>query len=497
MTKTLKRASTLGYALALTATLLLAAFLLFDGLGTRPFDSWDEARHGQSAYEMLQSGDWIVTTYLGEPDYWNLKPPLSMWGDAIGFAVFGYNPLGLRIASSGLMFVTYLLMAWYVHRRYGRLESLVVLWLFCACRVVYYLHFARTGQADGYSTAFFLISLMALMDSERDVRSLYVCALCFGLSFLARSWHAFLIPGVCLVTLVVTGRIRKLKPKHYLALIGLGLLPILPWAVLRYARDGWTFFRGMLEYDLLKRSGEAIEGHVESPWYYFQYLAQYPTAILAACLCVAAAARRLIRRARPRFDETAVAVAVLLPLVLFSAAETKIDRYAFPTLAALLLGGGVAAGRLTRDAAALWRRQKRLPACALSLGLAACVAVAGTGVAENVRTISRLRANDPYQNALGSVINAQSAAPDGGKLRVYTLMENGWPEWRPSDILLTSILCGDVNGIERLNGGMEPFLSDPGAWIVTSNVFVTDELRAACVCHYDDGFVSVLENKGE
>lgn len=52
-------------------------FLLFTNLGETGISDCDEARHGINAYEMMQSGDYVVTTYRGEPDYWNLKPPLT------------------------------------------------------------------------------------------------------------------------------------------------------------------------------------------------------------------------------------------------------------------------------------------------------------------------------------------------------------------------------------------------------------------------------------
>lgn len=54
----------------------LTAFLCFRCLGIGAIDSWDEARHGISAYEMMQRGDWLVNTFCGEADYWNVKPPL-------------------------------------------------------------------------------------------------------------------------------------------------------------------------------------------------------------------------------------------------------------------------------------------------------------------------------------------------------------------------------------------------------------------------------------
>lgn len=65
------------YWVLLLALLTAGGFLLFTNLGETGISDCDEARHGINAYEMMQSGDYVVTTYRGEPDYWNLKPPLT------------------------------------------------------------------------------------------------------------------------------------------------------------------------------------------------------------------------------------------------------------------------------------------------------------------------------------------------------------------------------------------------------------------------------------
>ncbi len=84
---------------------LVCVFLFcFYHLSYDELKSFDEARHGVSAYEMLQTGEPIVTTYAYSPDYWNLKPPLSEWLIALGYKLFGYNALGIRFYSAFSIF---------------------------------------------------------------------------------------------------------------------------------------------------------------------------------------------------------------------------------------------------------------------------------------------------------------------------------------------------------------------------------------------------------
>ena len=59
------------YWVLILALLTAGGFLLFTNLGEAGISDCDEARHGINAYEMDQSGDYVVSTFCGEPDYWN------------------------------------------------------------------------------------------------------------------------------------------------------------------------------------------------------------------------------------------------------------------------------------------------------------------------------------------------------------------------------------------------------------------------------------------
>ena len=104
----------------------LTVFLCFRCLGIGAIDSWDEARHGISAYEMIQSGNYLVNTFAGEADYWNVKPSLSFLTVAAGFSLFGYTAMGLRFFSA-LSYVLTSVFTGLFARRYGRAASLLTM----------------------------------------------------------------------------------------------------------------------------------------------------------------------------------------------------------------------------------------------------------------------------------------------------------------------------------------------------------------------------------
>ena len=107
------------------------AFFCFRCLDVQYVDSWDEARHGVNAYEMIQNGDYIRHTYNYQTDDWNLKPSVSYWGIVLGFRLFGYSVLGLRFASALAYLLTGAVCALFA-KRYSKEASILVLAFFCA-----------------------------------------------------------------------------------------------------------------------------------------------------------------------------------------------------------------------------------------------------------------------------------------------------------------------------------------------------------------------------
>lgn len=88
------------YGFFFAVGVLVLAFYCFRCLDVKYVDSWDEARHGVNAYEMIQNGDYIRHTYNYQVDDWNLKPSISYWAIVLGFRLFGYSVWGLRFFSA-------------------------------------------------------------------------------------------------------------------------------------------------------------------------------------------------------------------------------------------------------------------------------------------------------------------------------------------------------------------------------------------------------------
>ena len=471
----------------LVIILLLAAggMLLFTNLGETGISDCDEARHGINAYEMIQSGDYVVSTYMGETDYWNLKPPLSFYSIILGYLLFGFNAFGMRFYSALSMLLIMIVMALWTKKRYGSIVSIFCQLFWIGCATVYGPHFARFGDADAQMLLFYVLSMLCMLNSPKDLRWLYGSAVCFGLAFMSKSWHAALIPVTCFVFVCVTGQIRKLKLRHYLLLIFFGLLPIAPWAIARYQRDGLAFFTQAFTVDVAVRASTVHEGHYGTTFYYVVKLFQDPATAIAIVITALALVYKLVRRSRLTTDQTGIALWFLIPLVLYSACVSKLAWYIFVSLPALAIALGWAMQRLCV-------RGRALPLRTV-LALACCAALLWLG-AGSWKMVSTTTNNDTYQTMVLDYFDREVDA--GTKVYVQYESENSYyptdyRSWVQDDRLF-AMLYGDL---VCMNGGIEAFLEEEDhAYLICHDVGMDWDLLMEYPIVSEDGFLMMLEN---
>lgn len=250
-----------GYWAFFAAACIVLALFCFYHLDVKYVDSWDEARHGVNAYEMIQNNNYIQHTFNYEVDDWNLKPSLSYWGILLGFGIFGYGVLGLRFYSALCYFLTGIVTSLFVRKK-TRVGSILVLGFFCANTLPLYAHLARAGDADSLYLMLFTFAMLAMLQIPKNKKWLPVCGLCFSLAFLTKSWHAGMIAVIGGLYLLLTGEIRKIPLKQWIwFLLGI-FVPLILWFGWRYQADGFTFLKQMIQVDLLARTGtDNFEGH--------------------------------------------------------------------------------------------------------------------------------------------------------------------------------------------------------------------------------------------
>jgi len=253
---------------------------------------------------MLQTGEPIVTTYAYSPDYWNLKPPLSEWLIALGYKLFGYNAYGLRFFSGVSMFLSALLCAAFLWKRYGKTEAVFSLFAFASCGKLFYYHAARNGDADALFIFCYTIAVLCLCESHRKFSWTYGACLAFSFAFLAKGWHAGTIALLVLLTLLFTGRFSQMRLKHYALCVLSSLGPAGLWALARWRKDGLSFLISMFTYDVVNRATGSLEEHAAPVYFYLgvsgpQCQFDFPDPAFAVRACFAASQQCVLAAQRP------------------------------------------------------------------------------------------------------------------------------------------------------------------------------------------------------
>ncbi|MED1202788.1 ArnT family glycosyltransferase [Heyndrickxia acidicola] len=338
------------YGLGLFLLLSLYIFNVFYKISDFPVYSWDEARHGISAYEMLQKKNFFVNTFRYSPDYWNLKPPLSFWAIMAGFKLAGFNTLGFRLLSVIFSIITVILAALYALKKYGKIASLFTVASLGTCQQFLINHSSRTGDADSLFVCLFTIATLSLLTYEKKPVWLYISGVAFSLAFLTKSWHAGNIAIIMALYIFGTRKFKRLTFFNWVNIILSMVLPILAWGIGRYQYDGLKFFQNMIAYDLLQRSSSTLEGHIGGPDYYLLILIRfYSLWLLILCvflLILVVKYKKWIINVLKRSDILGLCLWILVPLLLFSLAQTKVRWYILPIYPPLSIVIGLIASRI-------------------------------------------------------------------------------------------------------------------------------------------------------
>lgn len=200
----------------------IASVTLIYHLNQDPLHVWDESNNAVNAWEMSQSGNLIYRTALGKPDFWDTKPPLFIWTQALMMKFIGPDVLAVRLPATFFALGTALLLFFF-----GLRELKSALSGFCAAAVLLFSpgftghHIARTGDNDA-ALIFFLT--LALLQFHKWVhtwerRHLWTFSTALFAAFLTKGIAGFFfLPGM-LVFAFLSGKAALMlrRPDFYIA----------------------------------------------------------------------------------------------------------------------------------------------------------------------------------------------------------------------------------------------------------------------------------------
>lgn len=146
---------------ALVGVLALAALNAWCRLDREVLTEWDESLYATTAAEIATHGNWIATTFDGELDYYNSKPPLNVWLIALSFRAFGIALLPLRAPSATATCVTVLALVLWTRRAWGGCAAITAGFVLSTTFGFLYVHSGRSANTDALFTLFILWLLAA------------------------------------------------------------------------------------------------------------------------------------------------------------------------------------------------------------------------------------------------------------------------------------------------------------------------------------------------
>jgi 4-amino-4-deoxy-L-arabinose transferase-like glycosyltransferase len=317
------------YWLALWFVLLLPLAVLFPPIPI------DETRYLTAAWEMFNSGQWLVPTVNGA--WYSDKSPLLFWLIAGGWKVFGVHTWVARVEALIIALAMLLMVRRLVARLHFEERGADAMWLLAGCAG--FALFATAIMFDLLLALTVLGALHALLDldARRYGRGIALLGLWIGFGMLAKGPVVLLhIAGLAVLAPLWSESAGIAKARWYLSLLAgvlIGIAIIACWlipAALYAGPDYWQPLVG-------KVTGRLHESfaHGRPFWWYLPLI---PVLLLPWVIALRAPLRawRILPRGRAG---TFLLCWWLPPLIAFCAISGKQIHYLAPLLPAWALSG--------------------------------------------------------------------------------------------------------------------------------------------------------------
>lgn len=316
--------------LALWFVLLLPLAILFPPIPI------DETRYLTAAWEMFNSGQWLVPTVNGA--WYSDKSPLLFWLIAGGWEILGVHTWVARVEA--LIVALGMLLA--LRRLAARLGmdargAETAMWLLAGC-----LGFTVFSTAIMFDLLLALCVLGALhalldLDAGKWTRGIAALGVTIGLGILAKGPVVLLhVAAVAILAPLWSGIARLRMARWYLALFAgllIGIAIALCWLLPAALYAGPTYWQPLLD----KVSGRIAHSFAHNrPWWW--YLPLVPVLLLPWLLTLRAPAKAWQNLWRGRFGHFLWCWWVV-PFVAFCAISGKQIHYLLPLLPAWALAG--------------------------------------------------------------------------------------------------------------------------------------------------------------
>lgn len=415
--------SSTGFWFALSMAITVA--VLFYRLGDLPIQVWDEARLANNALEMSRTGLSLVTTYDGEPDHWNTKPPLLIWAMAVSIQAFGPSEWAVRLPSAVAGLVTAAVVFGFCATRSKRpwVAFASVLVMLSSPGYVQGTdfwtnpgellqgHAARSGNYESALTLFTTIYVLAAYEfltgrTTADRLWLFVCSCGVLLAFLTKTIQALLFLPALVIFAAATGRMGRLIHCRMVWLCVVSVL--LVCAAYYIAREHLDpgYLRSALTYDF-GRFRAVSDGHHGNWFYYLAHYQLFPTLVP---FLVIGTLQAFVDRGERRALSAYVALVSAIYIAVLSLSATKLWWYAVPvaplSAIAVALAIDMTADRMSERSGLRWPGQSSVVAVILIAAVSLLVVFRNVQLEEMGGATAESRSEDAYSYFLRGAVTA-------------------------------------------------------------------------------------------
>jgi 4-amino-4-deoxy-L-arabinose transferase-like glycosyltransferase len=420
-----------------TDVLLLVAicgFLFFYGLGSFGLVGADEPRYAQVAREMLERHDWVTPTLQGKP--WLEKPVLYYWEAMAAYSLFGVTDRAARLpaAFDAALMIAAIYLFLRRFRPGGEVDGALI-----AAGSAAIIGFSRAAATDMPLAASFAVAMLGWYAWHESGKRAYLAAfyVFLALGVLAKGPVAPALAAVIVLIFAAVMRAWRLVLRTlWIPGILLFLVVALPWYVAVQVRNPEFFRVFILEHNFARFSSNVY--HHPQPFWFF-----LPILLLSVMPWTLWLILALVERARLLWSEGRAALSnpddawqiflliwLLVPVVFFSASQSKLPGYILPAIpaGALLVSEYIGARR--------GERISFLPAAVH--GLVCGALVFGALAATSIQVHHRLAAGH------GTYVAAAVAVVASLVIAAALLSRNGSRLLRPATMLAVVVGVGAI-----------------------------------------------------
>ncbi|MGQ1889186.1 ArnT family glycosyltransferase [Thermophagus sp. OGC60D27] len=227
-----------------------------------------EARNFITVREMINDGNWVLTTMNGLPRY--EKPPLPTWLSAFSSLMFGVNSLWALRLPAVLMVMILSVTVYFFSKALNLDKSLCVLNALISATSFYIAGIIIEAPWDIFTHGFMLIAILYiyhfLNEEKKSLKNMVLAGIFGGFSFLSKgpiSMYALLLPF--LLAFGVSHTFGKLRRKANQLMITVGLMLLVGgwWYIYVHWQDPETFF------EIAQRETSNWGSYNIRPFYYY------------------------------------------------------------------------------------------------------------------------------------------------------------------------------------------------------------------------------------